>query len=223
MRDSTPTSLAVASTANARITRVIEPLQLKVIHPPDLWDTLHGDIDTKTLDVGEVVKEDKVGQHTVLTSRAPWSGRKLSVWLITVASHWVAGDTSKLPLAGRTQGIAPDRSSNSIEAVATKAQVWTIGDLSRGAVLPWKWEVVVAGDIDIALSLELQNQWGRLWDEWDTWRWADSKSFREVEVLIRAGDWKWLVNITNKRRDVIELLLVSIRIEQTESGLMDLR
>ena len=179
MQDSTTIALAVASTAVARITRVIGPLQLKVIHPPDLWHTLDGDIDTKTLDVIEVFKEDKFGQRTVLASRASGSGHKLSVWLITVASHWVAGDTSKLPLAGWTQRIAPDRSSNSIEAVATKTQVWTIGDLSGGAVLPWKWEVVVAGNIDIALSLELQNQWGRLWDEWDTWRRADCKSFGE--------------------------------------------
>lgn len=196
---------------------------MKIIHPPDLWHALHGDIDTETLDFGEVVKEDEVSQRTVRTGRTTWSSRELGVWFIAVASHRVTSNASKLPDAVRTQRITTDGGSNSIEAVATVAQVWAVCNLSGSTIFTFKWEVVVASNIDGALSLKLQNQWRRVWDEWNTWWWTDSKPLGEVEVLVRAEYWQWLVNITNKRRDIVELLLVSTWLTQKGREERDLR
>ena len=84
----------------------VEPLHLKVIHPPDLWHSVDGNIDTKTLDVLEVLEEHEVGQRAVLTRWTSWSGGELSVWLIIVTSRGVVSNTSELPLTIWTQGVA---------------------------------------------------------------------------------------------------------------------
>jgi hypothetical protein len=123
-----------ANAAQASITAVVGPAQLKIIHPPDIHRSTVDE--TSNLDLRQVGEKDvKAHRHEraiCLTWAGSSTGELLNDNVIGLSSS-VVTKSREVPVAVCVSGWATERHAIDVEAEATKEHFLTIADHARAA------------------------------------------------------------------------------------------
>jgi hypothetical protein len=194
-----------ADTAQTYIAGIVIPAQTDVIHPPDLWLRINSDIDTDRVQVLKSPIKCDGSQGTIFEFSTGWDINFLG------SGYVIIPETSEAEDAVRSCRIAPHRCTIDIEAEATCGAMVVIPNITREPIFPGIRPRLRVGIVDIEVWDELSEERLRRWKVRGWWWWYNSKSVREVELVVRIENWHWLNSVwigivaEAQWRDIIKL------------------